>query len=83
MNHEQATALSAAGVHATDAEHEINHAQGWVMAIFRAIERAGELDDARTLADIGRYLAERHSGIVGTDLAGLKRELDKLSEVAQ
>ena len=82
MKHDHETALSAASVHAADAEQEINHAQGWIAAVFCAIERAGELNEARTLAEIGRYLAERHAGIVGIDLASLKRELAKLDEVA-
>ena len=85
MNDQQKHAIGNAYVAAEDALHEIQHGQHWITAVFCAIERAGTLEEARMLAEIGRHLAERHAGILGRDLANLQSEvasISKLGEVA-
>lgn len=82
MNEQHETTLGLARVHAEDAQYEIRHGRGWLATIFCAITRAGQLEEARDLAEIGHYLAERSAGIADSELEELRRELATLSEVA-
>ena len=74
-----AAGLGAARIHAEDLGQELSHAQGWIGAIFKAIERAERIEDAEILAEIGRYLAERSAGIVSADLQHLRAALSEVT----
>ena len=74
-----AAGLGAARIHAEDLGQELSHAQGWIGAIFKAIERAKRIEDAEILAEIGRYLAERSAGIVDADLERLRSALREVT----
>ena len=79
MNNHITSALGSARIHAEDLGQELSHAQGWIGAIFKAIERAERIEDAEILAEIGRYLAERSTDIVSADLEHLRAALSEVS----
>lgn len=65
--------------HAEDALHEVQAGQKWAAAIFRAIGRAGDLEEAFALAEIGSYVVERSAGIVSSDLEDVKDGLTAMA----
>ena len=80
MNNDHKDNIRSASVHAEDAQHEIEHGQRWLAAIFRAIQRAPKDDgDAAILAEIGQYHVERSAGIALSDIANLQRSLHEVA----
>lgn len=79
MNDHFTAQLGAARIHAEDLGQELSHGQGWIGAIFKAIERAERIEDAETLSEIGRYLAERSADIASADLERLKSALSEVT----